>query len=132
MIPPVWTPPQLKALLVEDHPVAQRVHQAFLQKMGCLVDVAENGRKALALSTQPYDIILLDINLPDLSGLEICRTLRKHELTAHTPIIALTAYGEIEEECLSAGIDIVISKPVIFEKLQTFMKRIIEHKKVAT
>lgn len=112
-------------LLVEDDPIIQKVHRMMLEKIGCLVDVAANGHQAIALAEKQYDLILMDIGLPDMDGFTITSNIRlgsaKHTFT---PIVAITAYGEaVTEECLSAGIDEVATKPVRFEELCTLVKK---------
>lgn len=121
------TPPSaplrgLDILLAEDNPVNQRLALRLIEKRGHSVTVAEDGRQALAaLEKQTFDLILMDVQMPHMDGLEATRHIRQREqLTgAHIPIIAMTAHamkGD-REDCLAAGMDGYISKPVKVEEL---------------
>lgn len=117
----------LYILLVEDNELVASLHQNFLSKFGYEADIAINGREALkmAKSKPYYDLILLDVGLPDMSGIEIARSLH-HHLRAQCPImIAITALSsdEIIKNCLEVGIKRVFVKPV---DLATF-KQILSH-----
>jgi len=109
--------PGLRVLLAEDNVVNQRVASAILQKNGHKVVTAVNGRDALmALSNQDFDLVLMDIQMPEIDGFEATRKIRESEASSnkHVPIIAMTAHamkGD-EERCLAAGMDAYISKPV--------------------
>lgn len=108
-----------KILLVEDDPIIQRVHTLFLQQLGAKVELAKNGAEALRLFSQDYDLIFLDIGLPDLSGIEVARRIRAHEQThgvKRNVLIALTAFGKLmKEECLAVGFDDFYTKPLPIE-----------------
>jgi CheY-like chemotaxis protein len=113
----------LKILLVEDNIIAVKVNKVMLEQIGCIVDVAEDGRKALAMGQEEYDLIFMDLGLPYLSGVEVTVQLRQLEKTTNSkkiPIVGLTAYDlkEVEKECLSAGMDAVINKPATAEILR--------------
>jgi len=103
-------------LVAEDNAVNQRVAARMLEKQGCNVTVVSNGLEALrAWEQQPYDVILMDVQMPELDGLEATRRIREREQTAggRVPIIALTAHAMSadRERCLSAGMDGVVTKP---------------------
>lgn len=118
--PPLSTTPRVRprVLLIEDNPLIQKIHTEFLKRMDCEVDVACDGTKAIALCSCAYDVILLDVGLPDMNGLEVCHTLRTIPHLATTPIIGITAYGKmIEAECLDAGFNEVVAKPIRPEQL---------------
>ena len=104
-----------RVLLVEDNPVNQKLACKLLEKLGCRVDVAANGREALAMCrTAPYDIVFMDCQMPEMDGYEATRVLRREESGRHTPVIALTANsmpGD-REECLHAGMDAHLAKPI--------------------
>jgi PAS domain S-box-containing protein len=107
----------LKILLAEDHPVNQRLAVAVLQNWGHTVTVTPNGREALeAWSREPFDLIVMDVQMPELNGLEATRAIRRMEQgsTNHIPIIAMTAHafkGD-REQCLASGMDGYVSKPI--------------------
>jgi len=117
-----------KVLLVEDNPLVQKVHRMMLQKVGCEVDTAADGKMALQLSENTYDLILMDIGLPGMNGLEVTSQIRQREETTnatHTPIITLTAYSDEEarSNSLAAGSDEVLTKPIAFNDLCELLQR---------
>jgi two-component system aerobic respiration control sensor histidine kinase ArcB len=104
-------------LIVEDNPIAQTVAKSILKQMNCSAETAENGRKALDLwKANTYDLIFMDIGLPDIDGYEVTRRIRLQELTkkTHVPIIALTAHAgdENKKRCIDAGMNAVLTKPL--------------------
>lgn len=104
-------------LLVEDHPVAQKMAATILESLGCNVDVADDGKAALTkISNKTYDLIFMDIVLPDINGNEVTREIRKyeHSHSHHTPIVALTSNDSEEEKnkSLEAGMDDYCLKPL--------------------
>ena len=106
-----------RILLVEDHPVNQRLARKLLEKWGHTVLVAANGRKALeAIERNNFDLVIMDVQMPEMNGLEAARQIRAQEKAtgAHLPIIAMTAHamkGD-REQCLAAGMDAYITKPI--------------------
>jgi len=108
----------MRILLVEDErKVASFVARA-LREQAYAVDVAENGSRALELASQvEYDAILLDLRLPDIDGLEVCRTLRRRGV--NSPVLMLTARGLVEHrvEGLDAGADDYLTKPFALAEL---------------
>ncbi|ALM89374.1 MULTISPECIES: aerobic respiration two-component sensor histidine kinase ArcB [Alteromonas] len=104
----------LNILLVEDIELNVMVAKALLEKMGQKVDVAMTGQEAIdkARATQ-YDLILLDIQLPDMTGFDVASTLHEEDLVMQTPIVALTANViKKREEYLQNGMDDIIAKPI--------------------
>jgi hypothetical protein len=111
-------PPSLvHVLLVEDNVVNQKVVQAILRKKGYQIDVANDGREALAkldVKGDTYNVVLMDVQMPVLDGLETTRIIRKYPRWNRLPIIAMTAHamnGD-RERCIQAGMNSYVSKPV--------------------
>jgi len=108
----------ISILLVEDNRVNQMVTQTILTKNGYRVTIANNGNEAIcALEKNDFDLVLMDILMPEMGGYEATRKIRSNETTVinrHLPIIALTAsaLAEDKEKCLSAGMNDYIAKPV--------------------
>lgn len=103
-----------RILLVEDNRVNQIVASGLLQKMGHEVDHAENGERALAaLALKPYDLVLMDCQMPVMDGYEATRRIRQNPQWSQLPVIAVTAnvMSGDREECLAAGMDDYITKP---------------------
>jgi PAS domain S-box-containing protein len=111
----------LRILLAEDNVVNQKVAIRFLGKLGYQADVATNGLEVIdALNRRPYDVILMDVHMPEMDGLETTRFIRQQGPPTQQPwIIAMTAnvlQGD-RELCLEAGMDDYVSKPVRIEEL---------------
>ena len=116
----------LSILIAEDNIVNQKVLLRMLNKLGYSADVASNGLEALqALQRQPYHVILMDVQMPEMDGLQATRAIRKLYAFAGKPkIVAITAHaleGD-REKCLTAGMDDYISKPVNWEELQAVLR----------
>ncbi len=114
-----------RVLIAEDNVINQRLLLAYTQRMGLIVDLAENGRIAFEkFAPSKYDLLLMDIAMPEMDGLEATRRIReKWPKGSVPPVIALTAHvaDAIEEEAKLVGIDIVISKPIPFDDLKAAM-----------
>jgi signal transduction histidine kinase len=109
-----------RLLLAEDEPVNQEVSRGLLEDVGLAVDVAEDGAVAVALAKRHhYTLILMDMQMPKLNGLDATRQIRALPGYEHTPILAMTAnaFGEDRQTCLDAGMNDHIAKPVDPEKL---------------
>jgi CheY-like chemotaxis protein len=114
-------------LVAEDSPVNQIVAVRALERCGCRTHVVGDGRDALeALSTQHYDAVLMDCQMPNMDGYEATMQLRRTEGSArHTPVIAMTAHtmdGD-RERCLQAGMDDYITKPMRLQVLADTLRR---------
>ncbi len=104
-----------RVLVAEDNPVNAEVAQAILEEAGLLVDVATNGDMAVAMALQGgYRLVLMDMQMPVLDGLDACRAIRRQLPSATLPVIAMTAnaFAEDRAQCQAAGMDDFISKPV--------------------
>jgi two-component system sensor kinase len=112
----------LRILLAEDGPINQEVAVGLLELKGHEVEVADNGKEALeALRRQTFDLVLMDVEMPEMDGLEATRAIRAQEETTgeHVPIVAMTAHAltGFRERCIEAGMDGYISKPIGSEEL---------------
>jgi signal transduction histidine kinase/CheY-like chemotaxis protein len=114
--------PSLRILLAEDNAVNQRVAMSMLGKMGHRLTLATNGLEALAQWRQgDFDLILMDVQMPEMTGLEATMQIRQEEAAGnHVPIVAMTAsaMGEERDRCLAAGMDDFISKPVSYQVIE--------------
>ena len=109
--------PPLHVLLAEDNPVNQKLALRLLEKRGHTVVLAGDGKEALAaLTRRPFDLVLMDVQMPDMDGFEAAKRIRREETGTgrHVPILAMTAYamkGD-RERCLAAGMDGYVAKPI--------------------
>ncbi len=109
-----------RVLLAEDEPINQEVSRGLLEDAGLVVDLAEDGLQALALAKQnTYALILMDMQMPHLNGVEATMAIRALPNYAQTPILAMTAnaFDEDRQICLDAGMNDHIAKPVVPERL---------------
>lgn len=126
---PMPTGPSLSILLAEDNVVNQKVALRFLQKQGHRVVVAGNGKEALRiLNEQPFDVVLMDVQMPEMSGFEATACIRAAEqgTSRHIPIIAMTAHamkGD-RERCLAAGMDDYLAKPIDAQDLAEVLQAV--------
>lgn len=122
----------VRVLLAEDNPTNQMIAEKMLKNFGAEVDIVENGRLAVAAyTTKPYDVILMDCHMPVMDGLSATQAIRQMEdPKAPTPILALTASAmqDNQKECLEAGMNDFIAKPVVPNKLyETLNKWVHDH-----
>lgn len=118
---------RIRVLLAEDNLVNQKVGVKLLEKIGCTVDVAANGKEAVrAWESGHFDVILMDCQMPEMDGYEATRQIRARESASHRiPIVALTAHAMkgADEECRAAGMNDYITKPIDSELLQACIAR---------
>lgn len=120
--------PPLRVLVAEDGKSNQLLVKTLLEKWGHTVTLAENGQTAVdRWNCEPFDLILMDVTMPEMDGLEATRVIREQEALSgqHIPIIAMTArvmQGDLEE-CLQAGMDGYVSKPIHKQALDAEMAR---------
>ncbi len=118
--------PPLRVLAVEDNLISQKLVTALLERSGHVVTVADNGREAVRIvDSQRFDLILMDVQMPEMDGLEATRVIRGREekTGTHVPIVALTA-GSDRQACLAAGMDEFIPKPIRAMELAAAIKRV--------
>jgi CheY-like chemotaxis protein len=115
------TKPVFRVLLAEDVKLNQMLTQKLLARSGYVIDIAENGRQAIeALNNADYDVILMDVQMPEMDGIEATKQIRLLPGEKKSvPIIALTAQADVntEDELRAVGMDDYISKPINFDIL---------------
>lgn len=123
-----------RVLIVDDDPDIQRLVSYNIAQAGFEVATAASGRTALeSIQRQPPDLVILDLMLPDIDGMEVCRTLRQREKLRHIPIVMLTARGEELDRIagLELGADDYVSKPFSTRELvlrvQSIFRRVTTH-----
>ena len=120
----------LRILVVDDNEINQVVACKFLQKLGCQVEVARNGREAVdSIARATYDAVLMDCEMPEMNGYEATQEIRRqeHTTTRHLPIIALTGHASSEDEqkCRQAGMDDVVTKPMTLPTLRAKLEHLL-------
>lgn len=116
----------MRILVVEDHPTLGPDLKIYLESCTYAVDLVTTGEDALFQGLEiPYDLIILDILLPDISGLDVCRRLRQQK--QHVPLLFLTALGEIEHRIqgLDLGADDYLAKPFDFRELEARVRALL-------
>jgi PAS domain S-box-containing protein len=111
-----------RILLAEDNPINQEVSLTLLRQVGIVTELAADGAQALAMAKKNrYDLILMDMQMPEMDGLDATRAIRQLANHATTPIVAMTAnaFAEDKQACLAAGMNAHIAKPVDPQKLYT-------------
>lgn len=116
-----------RILVVDDNAVNQKVAAKLLEKLGCAVEVAGNGREAVTMATRlPFDLIFMDCQMPEIDGYEATQILRTRYRST-VPIVAMTANamdGD-RDKCLAAGMTDYLSKPVVLATLQRILDKYI-------
>jgi len=118
----------MRLLLVEDHAELSIWVAKTLRQSGFVVDVVERGEHALtALLTQPYDLVILDLSLPGMDGLDVLRHLRAQEKTARVPVLILTARATLDDKVkgLNLGADDYLAKPFEVAELEARIKSLL-------
>lgn len=107
---------KIKVLLVEDVQVAQVAAKSTLEQLNCVVDIAANGEQALKMAQEKeYQIIFMDLELPDIDGINVASQIRKSKgKNSNVPIVALTAHieNDYKDRCKEAGINDFMDKPL--------------------
>jgi len=115
----------LNILIAEDNPVNQKVTQLMLQRIGHRADLAANGQEVLrAMENRAYDLVLMDIQMPDMDGIEATKHIRSRWQQG-PKIIAITSFDPefCREQCFSAGVDDFINKPIRMNELGAAIER---------
>ncbi len=127
----------LKVLLAEDNVINQKLAATILQKMGHIVTIAENGEEALSkIENSHFDVILMDIQMPEMDGFQATRAIREKEKGSggHIPIFAMTAHAMSgdREKCLAEGMDGYISKPINADELVENIDRLVSQREATS
>jgi CheY-like chemotaxis protein len=115
---------RLSVLIAEDDAINQKVMLLMLKKLGHHADVVANGVEVLQALERHYDVVLMDIGMPEMDGLQATKYIRHWSSIEQPYIIAVTAYGRsnVREICIDAGMDDFISKPVRIEELKSALQ----------
>jgi len=130
--PAIRAAKRLRVLVAEDNPVNRKLVTKLLQKRGHQIDAVENGRAAVdtIVANPPgtFDAVLMDVQMPEMSGFEATQAIREHEIQSgfHVPIVALTAHAMAgdRERCLAGGMDGYLSKPIEVNDLVATVERL--------
>lgn len=113
-------------LIVEDNLINQKISKILLEQVGCKVDIADCAKAAFQKVGNHYDVIFMDIGLPDMDGFEAVEHIRRREgPERHTPIVAMTAhvFAHDRQRCFDVGMDEVIAKPIMRDDLISILRR---------
>lgn len=116
-----------RVLIVEDNVTNSQALHVLLKELGCLSDIAEEGETALRYlgsTKREYDLIMVDINLPDMDGIELAKQIRTIPTLRATPIIAVSAHvtEELIAQCADADIDNIFTKPIYMNTLESILE----------
>ena len=104
-------PPRI--LIVDDHPINRRLPAMVLTEQGWHCESAADGEEALRkLAAAPFDVVLLDLGMPGLSGFEVCRRIRADSTLRHLRVLAYTSLAATEIDVVAAGFDALLGKPI--------------------
>lgn len=119
----------VKVLLIEDDNISQKVQSYMLSILGCEVDHAENGEIALRKLDDSYDLVFVDVRLPDLSGFDLVEIIRTKKNIPHIPIILLTSHEieEIKQQFLVADVQATITKPATKAQFKNILQKYVHH-----
>ncbi len=123
---PLFAGREVRVLVVEDNPVNQQVAKGMLENWGITVQTAASGQEALrAVASGAFDLVLMDVQMPDLDGLEATRRIRRIQGLEGLPVVALTAHAleEHRQQCLEAGMNDFLSKPFRAAELREVLLR---------
>ena len=115
-----------KILIVEDNPINRVIVEKFLKNCGYTYVTAEDAKQAMeALETDTFDIILMDVQMPEIDGLELTGMIRQDKRFKNIPIVAVTALAmeQDREKCIAAGMNDYIVKPIVMEQLLSIIKK---------
>ncbi|NOR70742.1 MAG: response regulator [Methylomarinum sp.] len=115
----------MNILIAEDDQMTQLLYQEIMQDWGYDCDIASNGLKAVEMSQQnkgQYDFCIMDINMPEMNGLEAARVIRK--MGHFFPIIGCSSDDSLKEKCFKAGMDAFIEKPFHFDQLSSLVHQL--------
>lgn len=114
-----------KILIIDDQPLNLKILTLLLENIGFdHIDKASTGTEGLRLyKNNNYSIVLLDIGLPDINGIDVCKAMKKSSTIKNIPIIAVTAFYDIKKECMQAGFDDFIQKPLNINTLKGVLNR---------
>ncbi len=116
--------PAQRVFIIDDDAVNRRLAQVMFQKLGWCVETVDSGERALLhLATHRYDLILLDISMPGMNGLDVCQRIRTDPQLMEMRVIAYTAHVLLEEQqrFLAGGFDEVLLKPISFRTVQELL-----------
>lgn len=117
---------KLHVLVVDDSAIVRAAHRSALERLGCKVDLAEDGEQALELVKNSYDAIFLDLELPGMQGSDVAAEIRRREPPLRRmPIIGITTKADADSKrlCKAAGMDEVVPKPVLFDTLACLLQQ---------
>jgi CheY-like chemotaxis protein len=113
---------EIKVLIADDEENICKLLEEYITSLGCTVDVACDGKKALEhLNSRAYDFVFLDCNMPELTGVEVARYLKGRRPKPR--IIMMTGYGPMDEEFAKAvGVDVYLKKPILLEEVNKIIR----------